>query len=153
MASEQQAIQQVNPPRIRKSRKAPSVKAAVITRRVNGESKLEIAKDLGITRNTVTTILEESNVEQYLNEHRANAIELIPLAHNAVKTKLIKGDGNLGRQILVDMAVIGPEAQSTKPVTSQMAAIFNQCQVLIQQSPAEDTSNQVLIKQEGGEDK
>lgn len=72
----------------RRSRKAPGIKAAVITRRVNNESKRKIAKDLGITRNTVATILEESHIEQHLQAYQHQSMELIPEALRVMRVRL-----------------------------------------------------------------
>jgi hypothetical protein len=78
----------------RKSRKAPGLKADVITRRVQGQSKRSISKDLGITRGTVATILEESHIEQHLETYQAQSVELVPEALRVMKVRLSMNSEN-----------------------------------------------------------
>jgi predicted transcriptional regulator len=86
----------------RKSRKAPSIKAAVITRRVNGQSKYKIASELGITRPTVTAILEESNIEQHLKSYQDQSVDLIPAAIEVYRDRLRKGSETAATNVLTN---------------------------------------------------
>ncbi len=72
----------------RKSTKSASIKSAVIARRVNGQSKNTISKDLGIGRNTVTTILKESNLEQAIADLQRESLGLVPKAITALHFRL-----------------------------------------------------------------
>jgi len=63
-ASSQQVIEaEAIQRKISRSTKPLQVKMAVVTARALGQSKMKIAKDLGITDRTVTAILKEQNYE------------------------------------------------------------------------------------------
>jgi len=51
----------------RKSNKPPVVQAAVIAKRAAGSSINQIAKDLGINRRTVDTILDDAEVRNFVD--------------------------------------------------------------------------------------
>lgn len=85
----------------RKSTKSETIKAEVLTRRCQGESKASIAREVGIDRSTVDTILEEVDIgqaileagltnRQIVNQH------LVPLL-SAEKGGLYGGDDNATR--------------------------------------------------------
>jgi DNA-binding transcriptional regulator LsrR (DeoR family) len=62
----------------RKSKKAPVVQAAIIAKRVLGESQRQIAKDLGINRRTVGTILNDAEVHQLVERSKAVIFSALP---------------------------------------------------------------------------
>jgi DNA-binding XRE family transcriptional regulator len=136
MATETLPIQQVRPLTKKRSRKPAAFKSAIVARIAAGHTKTRIAKDLGIARNTVRAIADETNIERELEAYRPDAVKLIPKAFQALEKSLDRGDGALGIRYLEDMAVIGERAHKTSNAASQMSAIFQQCQVLIQQAPA-----------------
>jgi len=113
-----------------RSRKAPALKTVVILRRSAGVDKTAIAAELGIARNTVTAILNESDAERQMEHHRIRANTIVPLAFDAVETQLKdKQDGNLGIRYLEDMGVIGANAAQHR---APDAGIVNAIQMLIQ---------------------
>jgi predicted transcriptional regulator len=67
------------------SRKPEATKQAVVAKRLQGESKREISRDLGIARETVDNILDESNVEAALAQWRRDYLKLVPAALGVVK--------------------------------------------------------------------
>src|SRR5271166_1358867 len=62
----------------RRSTKPPVVQAAIIARNALGDSKTDIARDLGISRQTVHSILNSSELEQTITAGRSRAVSLIP---------------------------------------------------------------------------
>lgn len=83
-----------------RSRKAPSLKTAVIVRRSQGQDKTRISKDLGIARNTVTRILEENDVTRHLEANRGASLDLIPKAIQVAHDRLSKGSENMAIKVL-----------------------------------------------------
>lgn len=101
-------------PVLRKStRKSPAVQTAIIAKRVQGASVAQIARDLDISRNTVTSIVELSTVEQQIEQYRKDAVALAPLAIKAVSNQIESGDGDLGLRLLDRIGVIGEDAIDT----------------------------------------
>lgn len=96
-SSHSQAIPATRP---RRSVKPPQLKAAVITRRVQNQSKRKIAKDLGITRNTVATILEESHIEQHLQAFQVESVGLVPASLQVYRDRLAKGSEFVATKVL-----------------------------------------------------
>jgi len=62
----------------RKSNKPKAVQAAVIAKRVLGESQRQIAKDLGISRSTVGVILSEAELGQLVERSKAVIFSALP---------------------------------------------------------------------------
>lgn len=78
----------------RKSRKAPAVKTAVIAKRAQGQNITSIANDLGITRNTTRSIIEESDIDRQLESGQLQSLSLIPAALRVMHDRLAKGSEN-----------------------------------------------------------
>ena len=62
------------------TRKAPKVQQEVIAKRLQGESKRKIARDLQMGRDTVDRILSESQMEEAVAQGRSRLLELVPKA-------------------------------------------------------------------------
>jgi hypothetical protein len=62
----------------RKSNKPKAVQAAVFVKRAAGESKRKIAKDLEISRNTVTAILDDTELNQFVERGKSIIFAAIP---------------------------------------------------------------------------
>lgn len=73
------------------SKKPEATKQAVVLKRLHGASKREIARDLGIHRQTVDTILDESQVEAALAQWRRDYLKLVPTALSVVQRFLMDG--------------------------------------------------------------
>jgi hypothetical protein len=71
-----------------KSEKPEAVKQAVVAKRLQGESKRQISRDLGIHRETVDNILDESQVEASLAQWRRDYLQLVPKAL-AIVTRML----------------------------------------------------------------
>jgi hypothetical protein len=101
-------LQPVTAPKIRKSRKHPTIQTAVIAKALTGENKTNIAKDLKITRGTVNAILNQTDIAHQIELGRSRAISLIPRSLDVVENRLEKNDGSVaisllrGTQVLVN---------------------------------------------------
>jgi hypothetical protein len=144
-----EAIEQVQPQNSRKSHKSPSIKAAVVARRVQGESKSKIARDLRISRNTVTGILEGSDIEQFLEAGRDQCARLNPKAVRAVEKTLDKGDGALGLRFLEGVGVLGPESSRRPAGMFPDVALMQSINVLLGNPSPTGTTDALPATQNG----
>ena len=64
--------------KMRPSRKPPQVQAAVFIKSMNGENDTKIAKDLGISRQTVIKILNDEELNKLAQAGKQGIYELIP---------------------------------------------------------------------------
>ncbi len=71
--------------------KSPQVQQAVIAKRLGGDSKRQIARDLGMGRNTVERILSESQVEAAVAQGRTQLVELVPKAMQLIEKAIEQG--------------------------------------------------------------
>lgn len=78
------------PVKPRRSNKPPSVKASVVAKRVNGQSISAIARDVGISRPTVYTILDESDIDKVMADGRLGAMKRVPQALDVLDNRLDK---------------------------------------------------------------
>lgn len=93
------------------SKKAPSTQAAIVLKRAKGQSKVSIAKDLGIAPNTVSSVLALSDTDAQLEQYRKDALALAPKAITAVDRDLdLPGSGALGLRVLESVGVCGDNA-------------------------------------------
>src|SRR5437899_3125313 len=70
--------------------KSEAVKQALVSKRLQGDSKRKIARELQINRETVNNILDESQVEPALAQWRRDYLQLVPAALSVVKTVLLQ---------------------------------------------------------------
>lgn len=73
------------------TRKAPKVQQEVIAKRLQGESKRKIARDLQMGRDTVDRILSESQIEEAVAQGRSRLLELVPKAVQLIETAIEQG--------------------------------------------------------------
>jgi hypothetical protein len=78
----------------RKSRKPQAIKTAVIAKMAQGANKSSIARDLQITRNCVTAIAEESNIEQVMQDAQLQTLSRVPAALRTLDVRLEKNSEN-----------------------------------------------------------
>jgi hypothetical protein len=71
--------------------KSPQSQQAVIAKRLRGDSKRQIARDLGMGRNTVDGILSESQVEAAVAQGRTQLVELVPKAIELIHRAIDQG--------------------------------------------------------------
>jgi len=73
------------------SRKAPQVQQAVIAKRLQGDSKRQIARDLDVNRRTVDRILSESQIEEAVAQGRSRLVEMVPKALQLIEIAIEQG--------------------------------------------------------------
>ena len=74
----------------RHSNKAPSVKAQVISKRIQGEPIAKIARDTGISRPTVYTIINEADLDTMFADGRVGVMKRVPQALQTLDVRLDK---------------------------------------------------------------
>lgn len=123
------------------------LKAEVITRRVQKQSKRQIAKALGITRNTVATILEESHIEQHLQAFQVESVGLVPASLQVYRDRLAKGSEFVATKVLENTiwplsskAGRGPDPGLTLAIQNLMGNITVQSQGNEQDKPLNSTA-------------
>lgn len=90
----------VQPRKPRRSNKAPSVKAAVLIQRANGNQKAQIARDLKISRPTVDAIIEEADLDVQLSSGVLQSVTLLPEAIRVAKHRLSQNSENMAIKVL-----------------------------------------------------
>lgn len=80
--------------------KAPAVKTAVISRRTQGQTKAQIARELGIATNTVNGIIEESGLDKILSDQGLESAKLIPEALRVAHVRLAKDSESMAIKVL-----------------------------------------------------
>ena len=114
----------------RRSRKPPALKQEVIVRRIAKQNKSQISRELGISKNTVTAILEESNTDRLIESGRLQVCELIPESIRVVKYRLEKNSEIAAFKVLEGIGVLGKDSKPSKlPDTGLTIAINNLMQV------------------------
>ena len=83
-----------------RSRKSPALKTAVIIKRSQGRDKTSISKELGIARNTVSRILEESDVDLHITAGQQASLGLIPAAIRVAEHRLALNSENMAVKVL-----------------------------------------------------
>ena len=78
----------------RKSRKPQAIKTAVVAKRANGQNKASIARDLQITSNCVTAIIEESDIDRIMQDGQIQTLSRVPAALQVLDVRLEKNSEN-----------------------------------------------------------
>ena len=97
-----------------RSRKAPAIQAAILAKRAIGTSKRQIAKDMQISPNTVTSVIELSDFDAKLTDGRSLCAELIPASVRVVKHRLAQNSENAAFKLLEGIGVLGKDAKSSR---------------------------------------
>lgn len=104
--------------------KPPAVKAAVVAKSMAGESKTQIAEDLGITRNTVYSILNEAQLNDLVLQGKSGLYSLIPKSIRALEKALDRGDTAEAKVILRSVNILPNEnGDSTSAVTVNLGVM------------------------------
>jgi hypothetical protein len=82
------------------SRKAPATQNAILAKRAAGHSKAKISRDLGISPNTTTSILELNDFDRNLQAEQRTSLSLIPRAIQVAHERLAKGSENMAIHVL-----------------------------------------------------
>lgn len=104
--------------------KAPSIKTAVISRRSQGQSKAQIAREIGISANTVNCIVEESGLDAILQDQGLQSAKLIPEALRVASVRLAKDSETMAIKVLENTIWPLQEKQSGQRMTGD--TVLNQ---------------------------
>ena len=120
---------QLEPVQARKARnstKPPVLQAAVIAKYAEGRNKSQIAQDLGMHRNTVASILNDGEIQQYVQESRSRCVSLAPAAVDAIEYRIKeKMDGNIALGLLRGVQVLSNQSNPAN-VTNNFAVMIAQ---------------------------
>ena len=112
-------------PRIATSRKAPVVKHTVALLRAQGQSKSQIAREVGIDRETVTRILNSSEIREIVAVSQSIIAQSLPQIAAMVTQDVVRErDRALGERILERSGVLRehqPTPVNTADTTLQIA--------------------------------
>jgi len=89
-----------------KSTKPEPVKAAVIARTVQGESKSKIARDLEIDRATVRRIIDASEISRIVEEGKSECYGMVPKSVSNIEAAVNQGDVKASFGILKGTGVL-----------------------------------------------
>ena len=88
----------------------PALEGAVIAKFAAGQSKTSIANDLGVHRNVIANVLNEGEIQQYIDYGRNRAVSLIPRSLDVAEKRLDKCDGSMAIAILRGTKVLQNES-------------------------------------------
>jgi hypothetical protein len=95
------------------SNKPPIVQAAVIAKYTTGESKRQIAEDLGMSRVTVDNILSDAELSQIVLSGKSQIYRMIPEAVAGIRKAIKAGKTTEEAQLVLrSTGVIAPEQAS-----------------------------------------
>ena len=98
------------PKKQRKSTKPAAIKTAVTAKYLIGETKTQIAKDLGIAHNTVNSILNAQEINELVLEGRSKCVQMIPRSVRVMSDRLAKGSETAALAILRGTQVLQNQA-------------------------------------------
>jgi hypothetical protein len=100
------------------------VQTAVVLKAMNGESKRQIAEDLGLGRDTVTAILEQPELDRLVKDGKIRLHQLIPKSLGSLEYALDKHKTPEAILILRATGVLPQEVSESGPsVTVNLGAI------------------------------
>lgn len=93
----------------KRSIKPQVVKAAVLVKTLAGQTKTQIANDLGMTRNTVRAILLESEFERITEQTRSDVQRLLPKGILHIERELDNDKPGAGFRLLEDVGILNAQ--------------------------------------------
>jgi predicted transcriptional regulator len=106
------------------SNKPPIVQAAVIAKHMLGESKTQIAEDLGMSRVTINGILNETELNDIVMRGKADVYRMIPEAISGIRKAIKRGKTTEEAQLVLrSTGVLAPE-QSGAPSVNVNFGVF-----------------------------
>lgn len=99
--------------------KPPLVQASVISRRAAGHTKTQIAQALKMSRNTITKILTESEIDQRVQESRSLVLESAPEVTRGIIKEAVKS-ADFGLRLLRSFGVMPAESNSESGLNFQV---------------------------------
>lgn len=131
------------------SRKAPATQNAILAKRAAGHSKAKISRDLGISPNTTTSILELNDFDRNLQTEQRESLRLIPRAIQVAHDRLAKGSENMAIHVLENTIWPLQSKTSKQSDPGLVLAIQNLMGNVTVQSPASSpatTTNSALAE-------
>jgi hypothetical protein len=127
----------------RRSIKAPGLKAAVVIARANGRDKRKIARDLGIARMTVDTILAEASLDQQIESGRIGCANLITKSIKVIDERLDKGSETAAFGILNPLVLRNESLAPTKRMTGDVT--LNQTLQVLLRSDSSNNAKELVV--------
>jgi hypothetical protein len=119
--------------------KSQAIQNAVIAKHVAGTSKLQISKDLQLAPNTVSSILDLSNVDEVMGDGRLQTLRRVPAALRTLDARLEKNSENAALWLL-DKCFESSKIGSKQPNTQLVVAIQNLMQPTTGSVPADNSA-------------
>lgn len=108
------------------SNKPPIVQAAVLAKHFLGESKTQIAEDLKMSRVTINSILNETEVNELVMRGKADVYRMIPEAVAGIRKAIKAGKTTEEAQLVLrSTGVLAPE-ESGAPSVNVNFGVFGQ---------------------------
>src|ERR1700681_1555762 len=86
--------------------KPPAVKNEIVARRMQGQSKAMIARELDVAEHTVTSILPPTDIDAWIQDGRLSVARLIPKSVNVLDQRLDKCSESAATTILSGIGVL-----------------------------------------------
>ncbi len=93
-------------------RLSPALKTAIQAKALVGESKSQTALDLGVSRNSVTSVLMSSEIEQLREAGRSSVSKMIPQSVQVYQYHLDRNDKEVATHVLKGIGVLAPDVQT-----------------------------------------
>jgi hypothetical protein len=144
MALETAAIAIPQPIKRKRSIKPPAVKNEVVARRSLGQTKTQIARDLGIAVNTVSSIVALSDIDAIMEDGRLGTMKRVPQALKTLDVRLEKNSENAALWLL-DKCFEGKDLGSKRMVGD--VTLNQTLQVLLRadETPKDEKLNSPII--------
>ena len=97
------------PQKSTKSRKSEAAKAVVLARSATGASNSQIAREMGIDRETVSRILSEPEIAAVIQQGKNDVVRMVPKAVGVVDDALDKKNAKVAMGVLTGVGVLKPD--------------------------------------------
>ena len=97
------------PQKSAKSRKSEAAKAVVLARSAAGASNSQIAREMGIDRETVSRILSEPEIAAVIQQAKNDVIRMVPKAVGVVDDALDEKNAKVAMSVLTGVGVLKPD--------------------------------------------
>lgn len=109
----------------RRTNKPPVVQAAVAAKRLAGDSKAKIARDLGLHRETVRVILDDAELDTLVKRGRSGVRQLIDKAVHVYDVHLDSLNHTVATRVLEGTGVLETSADRPAVTNSIKLVILN----------------------------
>lgn len=123
------------------SRKSPAIKNEIVARRLMGQNKTQIARDLGIAKNTVSSVIELNDVDRMLEDGRIGTMQRVPEALKTLDVRLEKNSESAALWLL-DKCFDNSKVQGNKMSAD---VVLNQTLNVLLKGNAEPVSKEITV--------